>query len=147
MGSLKPQLVLAEQSAMTGGYFDRRTLGLTRTVTRKSKGAETSVGSVSVLILRGLPQSLFRAVAAHECCHAWARLRGIRQSKVEEEGLAEVISHRYLTRLGGPDHKVLAKGIEESRLPVYGTGFRSVNAAVQHVGLKRYLATLKSSAR
>jgi hypothetical protein len=43
LGSPKPQLTLAEQSAMTGSYFDRRTLGLTTTVTRKSRGAETSV--------------------------------------------------------------------------------------------------------
>ncbi len=84
-----------------------------------------------ILILTGLPEPVFRSVAAHELAHDWmgAELPHITDRKVQE-GFAEFISWAYSSKR---DYKKVVYVLENNRDPVYGDGFREVRDLLKNV--------------
>lgn len=51
----------------------------------------------AILVLYGLPWLLTGTILAHECMHAWLRLRGITQLPLQtEEGLCQLMGLLWL---------------------------------------------------
>ena len=73
-------------------------------IQRQANARHTKLGKVSVfaqvaaiLVLYGLPWLLTGTILAHECMHAWLRLRGITQLPLQtEEGLCQLMGLLWL---------------------------------------------------
>ncbi|VVB18319.1 unnamed protein product [Arabis nemorensis] len=98
----------------------------------------------AILIIYGLPRLLTGYLLAHEMMHAWLRLNGFKNLKLElEEGLCQK----------GDDWSDFEKKllefcihqIKEDDSPVYGDGFRQVYKMVSnHVNYKDTLKDIVS---
>jgi hypothetical protein len=122
----------------------------------------------AVLVLYGLPEELVTSIIAHEAMHVWLKLSHHipfhLPSKVEE-GLCQVISHKYLQKVGeqrttGPSNALTDRAFEELRQsealrsylcyqiekdtnPVYGDGFREADKCVNALGLQIVLDCIR----
>jgi len=101
----------------------------------------------AVLVLCGLPRDLTAAILAHEAMHVWLKLSRHMpfdlQSKVEE-GMCQVISHKFLEELSAGSHD--SRTCEQLRAfyrhqivndpsPIYGDGFRAASQCEKTLGL------------
>eukprot|EP00211_Chloroparvula_japonica_P013149 CAMPEP_0119132096 /NCGR_PEP_ID=MMETSP1310-20130426/11450_1 /TAXON_ID=464262 /ORGANISM="Genus nov. species nov., Strain RCC2339" /LENGTH=141 /DNA_ID=CAMNT_0007122709 /DNA_START=48 /DNA_END=473 /DNA_ORIENTATION=+ len=109
-------------------------------------GSHQSV--TGILCLSGLPRVLLSSVVAHECLHAYMRLRNVSISLDVEEGLAQLMAFLWLEQYRpegeGRDHEARLSAfhrnlIHEHPSLVYGDGFRAAYAAHHRFGLKPLL--------
>jgi hypothetical protein len=101
---------------------------------------------IMIRILAGLPSTLFGAVVAHELGHAWLAQNGSRPAESSiEEGFCELVAHASLKRLHTPFAAGLREQIRDNPDPVYGAGFRQVQAAVRRHGIKNVLTSLATT--
>lgn len=115
----------------------------------------------AVLVLYGLPEELTSSIVAHEAMHVWLKLTRsmpfLLPAKVEE-GLCQVVAHRYLREIGqqkatGPrdvlsdrEYEVwqkeeelrayLTHQIATDSSEAYGDGFREASVCVEALGLQ-----------
>jgi len=128
--------------AGAGGTTNQHRLGVTESLLNVK---DNGLRKVTVSVIPGMPEPLFRSVVAHECVHVWTAIHRIRQTQVAEEGLAEVVSYLYVKSRRGLDYTVLARRMEKNPDPVYGSGFRSVQATVEYRGLRQYIRSLQAA--
>lgn len=106
--------------------------------------AGASVRAERVVVLAGLPAPLFQAVAAHELGHVWIAAHNItRLSLQDEEGFCELLSHAWISERGTFGRAGLLAGIETSRDPIYGDGFRKMKAFERRTNLHFLMTVLK----
>ncbi|XP_010484619.1 PREDICTED: protein DA1-related 7-like [Camelina sativa] len=126
----------------------------------------------AILILYGLPRLLTGYILAHEMMHAWLRLNGYRNLKLElEEGICQVLGHMWLESQtysttsaassssshtpAASSSKKGAKSDYEKKLvefckdqietddsPVYGLGYKKVNKMVSDSSLHKILKSI-----
>lgn len=119
------QTLISYESEPKGG----RRLGSTRVSTTVCAGVKVKVDVECIAILRGLPQVLFCAVAAHEVGHAWLRAMNIDELKpIEEEGFCELLAYSWLQEELTLDREFYAGQIANNDDVVYGDGFRHLRA-------------------
>ena len=122
------------------------TLGATVTLVYRQPNMPSMARVRGVALLDGLPASLFGGVVAHELGHVWLAAHGVLGQPVwAQEGLCSVLGHRYYRSVGTTAAGFHADDIERNRDPVYGDGFRRVNAVVTQYGLSAVLAHLSST--
>jgi hypothetical protein len=96
-----------------------------------------------IAILRGLPDPMFQAVAVHELGHAWLTINGVDGlSDIAEEGFCQVLMYRFLIQASHRAAPGYAAKITRSDDPVYGPGFRMVDAIVSRLGFDAVVASL-----
>jgi hypothetical protein len=126
------------------GLPGRMAFGLTSLLITGDRTADV----VMIKILAGLPATLFGAVVAHELGHAWLAQHGSRPTEPSvEEGFCELVAHAALKRLDTTFAAGLREQIRRNPDPVYGDGFRRVQAAVRHHGIRNVLACLATTGR
>jgi hypothetical protein len=84
----------------------------------------------------GMPATLAGAVLAHEYGHCLLafdprtllRRLGRRPNTVEAEGFCEVLGAEWLRRSPSPDAAFHLRQMERSHDPIYGEGFRAMDA-------------------
>lgn len=97
-----------------------------------------------VAILKGLSRHVMEGVAVHELGHAWLFLHGVDGLGAPiEEGFCNLLSHLYHRGFNTDEARFCMKIIELDPDPVYGDGFRAVNAAVQRYGLSQIVDYLR----
>lgn len=90
---------------------------------------------ISVLILRGLPSTLFQGVAVHELAHAWLKAHHIININIaDEEGFCELLSYRYYQSHLSLEARHYMKQIENNLDGVYGDGFRKIYNLSRRIG-------------
>jgi hypothetical protein len=95
-----------------------------------------------------MPSPYFEAVAAHELGHAWLACRGVvGLPQPSEEGFCEVLAHRWLTWRDTPESRYYADRILRNADPVYGEGFRDIQARVDRVGFGALIDHLRTHGR
>lgn len=103
-------------------------------------GARTAVG---IRVAAGLPPLWFGRTVAHEIGHAWLAQQGGPAAAPEvAEGLCELFAHAWLKRQSGAVAAELRRQLQANPDPVYGGGFRLVEAAVRRAGIGPVLETL-----
>jgi hypothetical protein len=101
---------------------------------------------VVVRVLCGLPGFVFGRVVAHELGHAWlAQFASRPTDPAVEEGVCELIAYAWLKRSGTPYAEELREEIRKNPDPVYGNGFRTVQAAVRQHGLAKVLESMSTA--
>ena len=96
-----------------------------------------------IRLLSGRPKILQGAVLAHELGHGWLFQKGLEGlPHALEEGFCEFCAHLWLGRNGDPRAPYLMARLARNEDPVYGGGFRTVQARVLEVGLPAVLTEL-----
>lgn len=116
-----------------GVKHGHQTSGRTRTTLHTLDGRVVRREVEEILILAGLPQEHFAAIAAHEYGHAWMFLQKFPAlPPTVEEGLCELFAYLWLAGRDQPQaaHQLHMKHHNED--PVYGAGFRAAVAALAH---------------
>jgi len=139
---------LADVAAFRGEHGKGNLAALGRTevtsYTRDGRVVETEVRKV--LILRGLPATQFEGVAAHELGHAWLAIEQVRGLPPwAEEGFCELLAHRRYAALATAESRYYAERIEQNPDPVYGAGFRRMQALAKRVGFDGLVASLRTA--
>jgi hypothetical protein len=147
--NLRLQIDLSDQQQLHDLHqqqLGHQPLGLTIHRFIPASGMRTEIERVAVL--RGLPTTLFQGVAVHELGHVWL---AIQVSSIlppwAEEGFCELIAHRFYTQLATRESLFHAERVARNPDPVYGEGFRRVQAIAQSVGYQRLLDTLRTTRR
>ncbi|MEU8007712.1 protein DA1 [Catellatospora sp. NPDC049111] len=101
-----------------------------------------------ILVVAGLPEVGFGATVAHEVMHAWLKQNRFPQCDPRvEEGLCQIVAHRWLRDHPGRPAEALRTGIERDPDPVYGAGFRMVKEAVRGHGMNAVLTAVRATGR
>lgn len=115
----RPHLI----SLLPSGQIVGNELGITL-------GERTRMGGevqrrIQIVLLSGIPDWLFEAVAAHELVHVWQQLNDLDSLPAEQaEGSAEYASYLLLTDGGTEEGRVKIQAMKESTDAAYGVGFR-----------------------
>jgi hypothetical protein len=129
---LRPAAQLAQRGLLAGLSPD--TLGVTH-----YQGSAGN-GSITIAILTGLPDVMFRAVLVHEFAHAYlASIRtGSELPPLVEEGFAEALAVDYLSvDMRTPAGRAHVEDMKRNADPVYGDGLRRVYPALLRLGPER----------
>lgn len=119
-------------------------LGLTRLVGRDKRNMDV----VRIEVLQGLPPIMFGRTVSHEIGHAWLAMAGARAVEEQvEEGFCELAAYAWLRRLGTPLALALRERMLTNPDPIYGDGFRLLQAAVRTHGLNAIVAELARTGR
>lgn len=85
-----------------------------------------------VLVLYGVTEEQFQAIAAHELMHAWLFLNGYDHlPPVVEEGLCELASYLWLRDRNSPEAAYHLRLLQHKDDPVYGAGFHAARDALE----------------
>jgi LIM domain/Protein DA1 len=124
------------------------TLGVTLSTTHTLNGREVRTEVNGIALLQGLPTPLFQGTLAHELGHAWLVMQGIKGlPQWSEEGLCELLAHRYYTHVNSPESRYYAESIERNPNPIYGDGFRRVRDTCARLGFTNYVTALRETKR
>ena len=126
------------------------TTGSLRPVKQEVVSRTTDV--TAVLVLYGMPRTLFCSVLAHECTHAYLKINSFPKMSLQtEEGLCQLVAYIYLQKQdkdpkdGDREKERLyhMNKIFEDDSEVYGEGFRKSFEAFTKYGLSRVLSHVK----
>uniref|UniRef100_A0A1J3D463 Protein DA1-related 3 n=1 Tax=Noccaea caerulescens TaxID=107243 RepID=A0A1J3D463_NOCCA len=89
----------------------------------ETQTVSTGCEVTAILIIYGLPRLLTGSILAHEMMHAWLRLNGYRELKLElEEGLCQVLALRWLeSQTFSSTDAAAASSSSSSRIPPAAT--------------------------
>ena len=112
-------------------------MGMIRTLSHQETGARLVRRVEGIMALHGCSRLLLGAVLAHELGHAWVFQKGIEGlSPMEEEGFCELCSHQWLAGSTDPRAAYLRERIAKNPDPVYGHGFRTMQARAGAEGIR-----------
>lgn len=101
-----------------------------------------------ILILYGLPQDHFAAIAAHELGHVWLFLHEYPELVPDvKEGFCELCAYLWLQTLKTPDAMYRLHLMEQNDDPVYGRGFQMALASFKHNKLNGLTRALQAQGR
>jgi len=131
-----------------GGQTFGQMLGIARHTILDYGGGRRTITHEGIAVLRGLPDPHFQSVVIHELGHAWLTIRGVHGlPQRDEEGFCQMLAYRYLQRSPHAAAPGFAKLLAETRDPIYGDGFRAVQALVDQVGFDRVISSLADDGR
>lgn len=105
---------------------------------------------VDVHMCYGMPSPVFECVGVHELGHTWLRLTGVPHDALadrEEEGFCEYVAVTWLRAQGDEWATWYAERRARNSDPVYGDGFRHVEALATKVTFGTIIATLRHDHR
>ena len=147
--NLPLSLELCGRSRLAYYLHERSTshsLGATMSTTYTQDGRIIRTEVKGVAVLSGLPATLFKGVTIHELGHVWFIVQGIDHLPTwAEEGFCELLSSRYYTEIASAEGRYHAESIAGNNDPIYGEGFRRVQAIAERVGWQRFIDTLSST--
>ena len=129
--ALSPQLILADEPT---GNLD------------SENGREVRRELEEVVILHGLPQEHFSAIAAHELGHVMLFNQGFDNLPAKvEEGLCELCSYLWLKQRGDRHADFRIDSMQKNDDSTYGVGFRQALKSYEKVGLRELLVYVKKN--
>lgn len=101
-----------------------------------------SKGWAEILTVPHVPITALHQILTHEFTHAVLMFdphsfrphQTLIDNDVENEGMCELFSHKYLLQRGDQRSSRLAERIERNPHPVYGSGFRQCKSEFRHIG-------------
>ncbi len=149
IGGVETPLRLLNQNEMkkrSTKAYSKQPAGMAshHTVTRDGQVVERSVEAI--LILQGLPQEHFAAIAAHELCHTYLFMNQFPELEpLIEEGLCELAEYFWLKQQNTPEAAFRLKLMDGNDDPIYGRGFRAARDAYDRRGLSAVLSRVRQS--
>jgi hypothetical protein len=127
------------------GVLDPDVYGLTLSLVETIHGVESARTIQGVAVIGGLAREHFEGVLAHEFGHVWLfHHRLDQQPKPLVEGFCELIRYHHLAQLGTPLAAHLQGKMIDNPDPIYGGGFRQMQAQWGEAGVERVLKQLSS---
>lgn len=111
---------------------------------KAASGDETA----TIKVLHGLPEDLMRGVIAHELMHVWQHENNVSGITPELlEGSANWASSLIFSRMKSKRGRFFLNGLNKSKNPVYGDGYREVFRYAEENGIQQSLNMLRNEAR
>lgn len=151
IGQVETPLQLADQQELnrrSSKAYSKQPSGMAchSTVTRNGQVIERRVDAI--LILHGLPQEHFAAIAAHELCHTYLFVTSFPSLEpLVEEGLCELASHVWLMQQKTPEAAFRLKLLEKNDDPIYGDGYRAARRGLDGMPLDGLLRHVRRHGR
>lgn len=151
IGSVAIPLRLADQNELlrrSNKTYSKQPSGMASHLwkTRDSEVVERSVEAI--LILHGLPQEHFAAIAAHELCHTYLFINEFPDlDPMIEEGLCELASYLWLKEQQTPEAAFRLNLQNDNQDPIYGRGFRAARSGYERHGLAAVLRHVRQTRR
>lgn len=151
IGQVETPLQLADQQELdrrSNKAHSRQPSGMAShsTVTRNGQIIERRVDGI--LILHGLPEEHFAAIAAHELCHTYLFVNEFPYLEpLVEEGLCELTSHLWLVQQKTPEATFRLKLLENNDDPIYGDGYQAARRCLDRMSLDGLLRYVRHHAR
>lgn len=151
VGSVDTTLRLVDQNELlrrSRKTYSKQPSGMASHVTTTRDGNVIERKVEAILILHGLPQEYFAAIAAHELCHTYLFMNEFPDlDPMVEEGLCELAAYLWLNRQNTPESAFRLKLMSENEDPIYGRGFRAARSAYDRHGLAAVLRHVKRTSR
>jgi hypothetical protein len=151
IGQIETPLQLADQQELnrrSSKSYSKQPAGMAchSTVTRNGQVIERRVDAI--LILHGLPQEHFAAIAAHELCHSYLFINEFPELQPSvEEGLCELTKHLWLTQQKTPEAAFRLKLLDNNDDPIYGDGYRAARRGLDRMPLDGLLQHVRRYGR
>jgi hypothetical protein len=137
LGRTETPLLLVDQTELnrrSTKLYSKQPAGMASHSTTSRNGQIVERTVEAILILHGLPQEHFSAIAAHELCHSYLFANAFpKLEPLVEEGVCELASHLWLMRQKTPEAAFRLRLMENNDDPIYGEGYR---AALRSLGRK-----------
>lgn len=99
-----------------------------------------------ILMLYGLPKTLFASSVAHELMHVWQYKNApLNNDPLLCEGSCNYAAYLVLSRIDSRESDYYMRNLLEDHDPVYGEGFRKVKAYVDQAGISKWLEYLREN--
>lgn len=138
----------AELERLLQGRTVAHPLGVTLSSMHWQNGRKVGSRIEGIAVQIGMPATLFAGTVLHEIGHVWLTVHGVENlPSWAEEGFCQLLSYRYYSDLGTPEARYRMTSIEQDADPVYGEGFRRLNALSARVGFARLVEILRTTKR
>ncbi len=128
--------------------YSKQPAGMASHTTTTVNGRVVERKVEAILILHGLPQEHFAAIAAHELGHSYLFVNAFPDLEpVVEEGLCELAEYLWLQRQHTPEAAYRLKLLMGNDDPIYGRGFRAALRAYEQKGLSAVLKSVRQNGR
>ena len=108
----------------------------------------TRLKDASVKIVQSLPLDLCLGVLAHELAHLFLYEHDLTGwTPMQKEGFCEAVAYRWYTQRATERTRFFAHKMERNSCPVYGDGFRFVQAHIEKHGWEQTLQHIKRIGR
>lgn len=135
----KPEFYLIDRSRLKALSGAPEKQGFAR-FKRETVNGRIKSFSLEIYILKGLPESSFVSVCAHELMHIWFYSRNITNlSPRLEEGSCNYAAYLLLKKMKTPEAAYRIHELMEDRSPVYGKGFQKVHKMAGEKGIRFWL--------
>lgn len=140
---VKLGIVNAHELTSKDSTSEKKVLGQMR-VDVQTDGLRRIINTdITVLVLCGLPSTLFQGVAIHELGHAWLKSHHVfGLPLVEEEGFCEFLAYRYYLSHLSVESRYYISQIEKNPDAIYGDGFRLIRNLCAQVGFNSLVSAL-----
>lgn len=138
----KPELKLISRDKMKhkAGARSQDMLGYTDYQETSSAFGLFTSRTMTIYLLDGLPEALYRSTIAHELMHVWQNSNApLDMDDAWREGSCNYASLLELQTLISDEAKFLIENMYRDPDPSYGEGFRKVAAYVNRVGVSAWL--------
>ncbi len=124
--------------------YSKQPAGMASHTTTSRNGQIVERTVEAILILHGLPQEHFSAIAAHELCHSYLFANAFpKLEPLVEEGLCELASHLWLLRQKTPEAAFRLRLMENNDDPIYGEGYRMARRSLGRKPLSSLLEHIR----
>ncbi|MDZ4723043.1 MAG: protein DA1 [candidate division Zixibacteria bacterium] len=121
-------------------------LGLTKYDEAGWLGGLVKTKNLNILMLDGLPRTLFTSALAHELMHVWQYMNApLRNNPSLCEGSCNYAAYLILREIPGSESRFYAENMMKDKDPDYGEGFRQVKEYVEANGIPAWLHWLKEN--
>lgn len=145
--SFPVRLVSRQELRLEPGIGSDSLRGLIHQRLQVDAQGQTARQITGIHLLRDQPTVLQGSVLAHELGHAWVFQCGLELPREVEEGFCEFCSYLWLSGSRDPRAVFLMKRIVSNTQPIYGDGFRRVQAWSTGPGFSGVLQQLERNAR
>ena len=112
------------------------------------EGGLSNDPTATIRTLMGLPEDFMRGIIAHELMHAWQHENGVDEISLKlREGSANWVSSLVYNRMHTQRGQFFISGLENSKDPVYGEGYREIRHYADKNGVQAVLSMLKTEAK
>jgi len=109
--------------------------------------ANNAEATATIRTLSGLPEDFMHGIIAHELMHTWQHENGVDDISLRlREGSANWVSSLIYNRMHTARGQFFLAGLENSKDPVYGDGYRELRTYADRNGVDAVLRMLKTEA-
>jgi hypothetical protein len=146
--SMRIRIELVENTLLAAGREPDLHSHVLGHITWKEGQIPTGDESAIINVLKGLPEDFMKGIIAHELMHAWQHENNASDLPLKlREGSANFASSLIYLEMHTPRAQFFMEGLNVSKDPIYGEGYRQLSKFAQQNGVLETLSMLKRESK